>query len=130
MSLHRWISAPLTILLVFPLLVAPAGAEQAPAAFESDGRHLSLRLDPAGRGLSGELTQALPRGGRFPLLPRLEVEEARCDGAPLEVTREEEELWRVAPCPGRATLAWSDRKSTRLNSSHVRPAEAGKIGRA
>lgn len=127
MSLHRWISAPLTILLVFPLLVAPAGAEQAPAAFESDGRHLSLRLDPAGRGLSGELTQALPRGGRFPLLPGLEVEEARCDGAPLEVTREEEELWRVAPCPGRATLAWSGRLAESAGERGVRLAEAGSL---
>ena len=62
MSLHRWISAPLTILLVFPLLVAPAGAEQAPAAFESDGRHLS-HLDDGHRLMAFQLRGGGEGGG-------------------------------------------------------------------
>ncbi|WP_444999233.1 M1 family metallopeptidase [Halomonas mongoliensis] len=123
--------------LASALLAASAWATPAAASSPAEGaealsgepaeRHLSLRLDPAGRTLAGELIQALPRGGQFRLLPGLEVETARCDDAPLAVAHEGEGLWRVAPCPGQATLSWSGRLGEGAGERSLRLTEAGSL---
>ncbi|WP_445005906.1 M1 family metallopeptidase [Halomonas mongoliensis] len=119
-------------LLAASAWAGPAAASSAPEGADAPlqepaQRHLSLRLDPAGRTLAGELVQALPRGGQFRLLPGLEVETARCDDAPLAVAHEGEGLWRVAPCPGQISLSWSGRLGEGSGERGLRLSEAGSL---